>query len=127
MGVAEFNLYEFNQANMAQIKPLDTVALKRLCIRAAEQIRQSDYWMLLNKERADYTLFHRTIGASDLELGEAIFETLTNRGKVIDFTECESGAYEIWIRIPYVNEKYEEGVTDFVFYLFNYNIGIVEV
>ena len=127
MEVAQCNLYEFNQANMAQIEPLDIVSLKRFCINAAEQIKYGDYWMLLNKERADYTIFHRTVGASDLELGEAIFETITNRGKVIDFTECESGAFEIWIRIPYVNEKNEEGTKDFVFYLFDYNIGIVEV
>lgn len=124
MADTTFTLYELNQANMEQIKPLDVVFLKKACINACKNIK--GYWMLLNRERADYTVFHKKEKLNDADSGEQLYKTLTNRGKVIDFTELESGAYEIWIRMPVVRDGKEE-TENFVYYLFEYNFGIVEV
>ena len=116
------SLYEFNQVNMAQIPPLDTIALKKLCIEAMSEIAIGSYWMLLNRETYNFTLFVNDDKLSRAEKGEALFNTLCNRGKVTDFTKQPNGAWEIWIRVPTVN-----GSADLVYYFFNYDLGVVEV
>lgn len=123
MAAIEANMYDFNKVNMAQIAPLDIIALKKMCIKAMDETLPGDYWMLLNKERSDYTIFYNCDLLSSAKKGEELFATLTNRGKVIDFVHREDGAYEIWIRIT--DEEGEE--DNFVYYFFYYNFGVVEV
>ena len=126
----EINMYDFNKVNMAQIEPLDVISLKRLCIDAMRDFAIGSYWMLLNRELYDYTLFVNNGELNEVGRGEALFATLTNRGKVVDFTKQpqDNGVYEIWVRIPTFDPATgEQGTADVVYYLFNYDTGIVEV
>ena len=115
-----FNFYDFNKVNMAQIKPYDPIALNRICQRAVDDIWQTltPYWMLLCRERNDYTVFR--LKESKEEFFSALKECLTNRGKVLDITKQEDGNYEIWIR----DFDTDENV---VYYLFNYTNAVIEV
>lgn len=116
------NMYEFNKVNMAQIKPLDVVFLNKKCIEAAKEIAginiKETYWMLLCRERSDYTIFHFKRCFTDLY--EALCECLRNRGDVLDFVKRDDGSYEIWIR----NKETQE---NFVYYLFDYTEAVIEV
>ena len=124
MEMPVINLYDFNKVNMANIKPYDVITLNRLCKKTAEDIWHTfkqgcySYWMLLCRERNDYTIFRLEDSISDFE--SALIECLNNRGKVLDITKQEDGNYEIWIR---------DNVTDdnVVYYLFDYNNAIIEV
>lgn len=120
----EANLYEFNKANMKQVEPLDPEWFSNHCKEVAEEIFWNKnnkfplYWMLLCREKNDYTIF--VINNSDHEFGKALEETLKNRGDVIDFTKQPDNNYEIWIR----NTETKENNA---YYFFDYNIGVVEV
>lgn len=117
MELAETTLYEFNKANMAQIKPLDVFFLNKRCIEAVKSFENSKYTMLLSNEKRDYTVFH-SINMTKEGLGKELFELLNSRGKVIDFTKQENGSWEIWIRYP--------DNDNVVFYYFDYDWGVVE-
>lgn len=124
----EISMYDFNKANMAQIKPLDIESLKKLCIDAMKEIAIGSFWMLLNRETYDYTVFVNEDTFTEERKGEILLTTLLNRGSVVDFTKQPNGAYEIWIRVPVVNNATgEKAEADIVYYFFNYDMGIVEV
>lgn len=119
------SLYEFNKTNMAQIKPYDPIVLNEITTQVAEDIWSTlnthgypTYWMLLCRERNDYTIFH--IHYNKEELQKAILECLNNRGYVLDITKQPDNNYEIWIR----DFDTDENV---VYYLFDYNGAVVEV
>lgn len=115
------NLYEFNKENMKQIKPYDPIVLNQMCKQTAEEIWEDTkptYWMLLCRERNDYTVFRISNNLEDLYL--ALVECLANRGQVLDITKQEDNNYEIWIKDTLLNEC-------FVYYLFDYNEAIIEV
>ena len=48
-----------------------------------------------------------------------MINTLNNRGKILSIDKQPDGAYEIWIK-----DEFENNET-FVYYLFNYDIGVV--
>lgn len=116
----QVNMYDFNKANMAQIKPLDIIWFNQKCITTAKEIANAGtgYWMLLCRERYDFTVFHFSKSVDDL--ADAINECLRNRGDVIDFVTRDDGSYEIWIR----DKKTKE---NFAYYLFDYNGAVIEV
>lgn len=116
------NLYDFNKTNMAQIKPYDPIVLARMCNKTAhdiwDRVQRPVYWMLLCRERNDYTIF--CIKNQVSEFSSALVECLNNRGKVLDITEQDDGNYEIWVRDFDTNENV-------AYYLFDYQNGVVEV
>ena len=124
----KISLYDFNKKNMAQIKPYDPIALNNLCKKVASEIwdsnflaedpKEKTYWMLLCRERNDYTIF--CIEHDVNELTSAIIECLTNRGYILDITRQNDGNYEIWVRDFDTNDNV-------VYYLFDYNGAIIEV
>lgn len=116
----QVNMYDFNKANMAQIKPLDIIWFNQKCITTAKEIANTGtgYWMLLCRERYDFTVFHFSNSIDDL--ADAINECLRNRGDVIDFVTRNDGSYEIWIRDKNTKEN-------FAYYLFDYNGAVIEV
>ena len=133
MGKPKITLYDFNKENMAQIDPYTKQDLEKLCNQVAEYIwgrkqtaediwgensEDKTYWMLLCRERNDYTVF--CIKDSMVELADAIKDCLVNRGQVLDITKQEDGNYEIWIRDYLTRENV-------VYYLFDYNSAIIEV
>lgn len=78
------------------------------------------YFMLLNRETYNFTLFNLgnknetaiLLTITDLE------ECLNNRGKVVSLEMDSMNNYEIWI----VNEDNEA----LVYYLFPYDLGVIE-
>ena len=110
------NLYDFNKQAMDQIEPLDPIAFNLATQHMVEDISErSTYWMLLNNERKDYTVF--VILTKEGILNE-IRPTLLNRGSILSIEKQSDGNYEIWIRID--NEP-------FAYYLFPYDNAVIEV
>lgn len=115
------NLYDFNKSAMAQFIPLDTISFNRETESAMKEIYKKAksgncYWMLLNNERKDYTVF--IIETFEGSLDE-FRPTLLNRGQVLSIDKQEDENYEIWIRDPETKEN-------FVYYLFDYSFGIIK-
>lgn len=120
------NLYEFNKNAMSQYGPMDVIQFNRMLNSIADTMVDAwdncnrYYWMLLCHERRDFTLFH-IIESSELHfITDELKPTLENRGIVLDIELQDNGAYEIWIREPETNEN-------FVYYLFPYDEGVIEV
>ena len=113
------SMYEINKNLMKEEKPLDPIAINIAIKNAADGILSSfkKYWMLLCRERNDYTVFIIT-GSNKLE--DELKETILNRGKLLDISQQKDGNFEIWIRDPETEEN-------FVYYLFDYTFGIIEV
>lgn len=112
------NLYDFNKNAMNTLKPLDTFILNRQIEDIAITMLVGDkYWMLLNKELGDYSIFH--IENENINwISKEVRETILNRGKIISIDKTEDGiAFEIWIKID------EEC---FVYYLFGYDSAIIK-
>jgi hypothetical protein len=80
----------------------------------------NSYFMLLCKEKSDYTVFHIK---SVLSCGLAVKElntTLKNRGSILSIEKAENEpAFEIWVRT-------EDDNTAHAYYLFDYQFGIIE-
>ena len=115
------NLYDFNKQAMGQLPPLDPVEFNLITQRMVNDIyarakQDKPYWMLLNNERKDYTVF---IPLTEEGTLKELRPTLQNRGEVIDITKQEDGNYEIWIRDPASSEN-------FAYYLFDYSFGVIK-
>lgn len=113
------SIYEINKNLMKEDKPLDPIATNIAVKKAADGILTSfkKYWMLLCRERNDYTVFIVN-GSNNLE--KELKETLLNRGNLLSIDLQEDGNFEVWIRDPETEEN-------FVYYLFDYTFGIIEV
>ena len=112
------NLYDFNKAGMQNEKPLDIIALH---IKTKEMIEdlystKNPYWMLLCRERNDYTVFIMITAEGTYD---EILECLQNRGQVLSIDKQKDGNYEIWIRDSETKEN-------FVYYFFDYKEGIIK-
>lgn len=121
-------LYNMNKAVILQnLKKEDFLCSQELAEKLS-MIKQfcldtkNKYFMLLNREKYDFTLFNLENKCDDFEINRIFYdelrECLQNRGKLlsIDLTEGKD-ACEIWI------------VTDdeaFVYYLFPYDNGVIE-
>ena len=120
MAEIQTNMYDLNKESMSQIEPLDPIWFNKRCKDIADKITYSGskFWLLLNRERYDITMF--VISMDGGTLAQELIECLNNRGSIIDLTEREDGSYEIWIRDLATKEN-------FVYYLFNYENGVIEV
>lgn len=102
-------------------KPLTEDELKKQLEKIKEFFltEKDKYFMLLNKETNNFTLFN--LGIKDditiKRIMQDFKECLQNRGSVISMDLTENGTCEIWIIIN--NEA-------FVYYLFPYDIGVIE-
>lgn len=112
-------MYEINKNLMKEDKPLDPIAINIAVKKTADGVLASfkKYWMLLCRERNDYTVFIVN-GSNNLE--KELKETLLNRGYLLSIDKQEDGNFEIWIRDSITEEN-------FVYYLFDYTFGIIEV
>jgi hypothetical protein len=117
-------LYELNKAAVATEKPLKSYEIKDKLkeIQKFLVLSSNYYFMLLCREEYDFTLFN-LLDKEDSTLAQAtkdLKECLQNRGEIIsiDLTENKD-AYEIWIR------KDNNGI--YAYYLFPYDIGVIEV
>ena len=112
------SMYEINKNLMAEDKPLDPIMINKVVKSTAKEILSSfkKYWMLLCRERNDYTVF--IINGYNLE--KELKETLLNRGYLLSIDKQDDGNFEIWIRDSITKEN-------FVYYLFDYTFGVIEV
>lgn len=110
-------LYDFNKEGMKQEQLLDVITLNRKVANMVKDIAsRANYWMLLCRERNDYTVF---IILTAEGIYNEMVPTLTNRGEVLSIDKQKDGSYEIWIRDIDTQEN-------FVYYLFDYTFGIVQ-
>jgi hypothetical protein len=115
-------MYELNKSVMRQQKPMSKTDLKDK-IKEIKQFflnNKDKYFMLLNRETYNFTLFNLG-NKNDItikKIMEGLKECLDNRGDVIsiDLTEAKD-AFEIWISAD------DEAL---VYYLFPYDTGVIE-
>lgn len=112
------NLYDFNKQAMNNEHPLDPIEFNIKTNNLISDIynRKSKFWMLLNNERKDYTVFIVLTEAGTLD---EFRETLQNRGEILSIDKQEDNNYEIWIRDIITKEN-------FVYYFFDYSFGIIK-
>ncbi len=111
------DLYTFNKQAMAKIDPLEDSLLDwDIDKMVSDVFKDNAYWMLLCRERNDYTVFKfETVGGISREMKP----TLRNRGLVLSIDKQEDGNYEIWIRDPDTKEN-------FAYYFFDYSFGVIK-
>lgn len=118
--VALGNLYELNKQIMAQLPPQDKNIMNHNWTVIGDWFgKGKDRWfMLMCKERSDFTLFHITNNQFTKAIQE-LQEVLNERGQIlaIQYQHGED-TFEIWV-------KSKEEV--FMFMLFSANWMIVEV
>lgn len=90
--------YEVNKQLMANEKVLDPILLSRKAKDVAISMEENEYWMLLCRERNDYTIFHLKPTHSTEYTKRELIETLQNRGEIVDFDKQKDGHYEVWLR-----------------------------
>ena len=112
------NLYQFNQQAMANEKPLDIIAFNIKVKKMIDDLyaTKHPYWMLLCRERNDYTVFIMITAEGTID---EMSECLHNRGQVLSIDKQKDGNYEIWIRDPETKEN-------FAYYFFDYEFGIIK-
>ena len=116
------NLYDLNKQIFKGVKELTSEEKSAAKTIVKEFVKSQSkknikYWMLLCRERADYTLFD-FIRKDNLDFfGNEFLETIENRGKVksIEKDNYAGTHIEIWINVEgedhcYMFFPYDEGV-----------------
>ena len=116
-------LYQLNKQAMHKLPPLKGGNLQRALTSVAAWFSanlNTRYYMLLCKEKSDYTILHFKNLNYDKGISE-LQEILESRGHIISIDYCHGeNAYECWVR-----EK--DSDESFMYMLFPYDWGIVEV
>lgn len=113
-------LYDINKELMKTAKPLDNKEINKQLVRVKDFFSGDEvrYYMLLSKERSDYTVFRLKNSLSSTKAIKDLKECLNNRGETLSIEKTEDNvAFEIWLRIDGEN---------FVYYLFRYDFGVIE-
>lgn len=119
-------LYDFNKAAVAQLPALNNIEFQHCLNKISNFLREKKdkYFMLLNRETANYTLFNLG-NKNEQAIKETLYDLkvcLKNRGKVVSI-EPENNditsAFEIWI----IDETEKEPL---VYYFFPYDLGVIE-
>lgn len=119
-------LYDFNKAAAAQLPALNNTEFQHCLNKISNFLKEKKdkYFMLLNRETANYTLFNLG-NKSEQSIKETLDDLkvcLKNRGKVVSI-EPENNditnAFEIWI----IDETEKEPL---VYYFFPYDLGVIE-
>ena len=110
------SLFEINQSAMTALSAYDDRQIKDAQSRVKEWYSKNSgsYFMLLSNEKRYYTIFHVI---SDSSFLKEFFECLTNLGEIKDISINEDNAVECWV----TSEN-----TSYVYYLFNYDKGVIE-
>ena len=117
-------LYDVNKNLMLQEKELSENKLRKALDKVSVFLysKENMYYMLLCKEKSDYTIFHlamNNLPSCKYLVSVDLKECLQNRGNILSIEATKDGmAYEIWLKID--NEA-------FCYYLFPYDLGIIEV
>lgn len=101
MNIDMTNLYEINKAAMEK-EPLMTeerIKEKQKELEKFFHNYEHSYFMLLNREKADYTVFRvNNLRTGEDKAAEETIGCLTDRGKIIAIDKQDNGAYECWIK-----------------------------
>ena len=122
------SMYEFNRANMGQLPYLETeeeIASAKAFLKQYIKENGASFYMMLNYDNKDFTLFHFNNGIiidAKLEvMAEDIFECMDNRGfGMLDISlDNAELAIEIWVK---------DRATDavYLYMLFPYDMGVIE-
>ena len=118
-------LYQLNQGAVSATGKQMTNAEIKKALKEVKQFflnKKDSYFMLLCREQYDFTLFNIKYKENfDLQKAvQELKECLSNRGEIvsIDLTE-NMEAFEIWIK--------PNDTTAYVYYLFPYDTGVIEV
>lgn len=114
-------LYDVNKQLNLNEKILTRTEVKKALKEVKEFFKENKdkYFMLLCKDRGDYTLFNFN-NKNDISLQNAIKdvqECLENRGSIISIESDNGYNLEIWLRID---------DDTFLYYIFPYDIGVIE-
>lgn len=111
-------VYEMSKQVIAQQKPLDPIEFSRTISKVAKKMEEKNFWMLLCRERNDYSIF-QTEDAKAKKIQKELIPTLSNRGQVVYVEAIDDNGYEIWIRDIGTKE-------DFAYLLFDYTYGMID-
>ena len=93
MNIPMGTLYELNQQALKSVPAMKIQETTKAATELADYIKNSGnkYFMLLNKERSDYTIFIYEEKAK--ELAEEMIGCLTDRGELLAVEKQDNGAY----------------------------------
>ncbi len=114
------SVYNANKEIMNNFTPItDPIIINKSVIEVTNWMKnKNQYFMLLNNENKDYTIFN-VINHDWEECKAALKDCILNRGDLLEIEYIEeTDAYEIWIRTSGEN---------FVYYFFSYDNAVLEV
>ena len=115
-------LYDMNKAAIINMPSLTNSELKKNLKKIKQFFldKTDKYFMLLNRETYNFTLFN--LGNKNKiamkQTMDDFKECLDNRGRIVSIETDSAGNYEIWI-VDDFNEA-------LVYYLFPYDLGVIE-
>ena len=121
-GGLQANLYELNQNAITAAPPMSSDDIKTAKQKIVDFIssQNSNYFMLLNKEQGYYTVFITGYDTGTnfnyLKIEDEVIECLQSRGIIKDIDNVDNGI-ECWVT---------EENNSYVYYLFNYQGGIIK-
>ena len=115
-------LYDMNKAAIINMPSLTNSELKKNLKKIKQFFldKTDKYFMLLNRETYNFTLFNLG-NKNEIAMKQTMDdfkECLNNRGRVVSIELDSAGNYEIWI-VDDFNEA-------LVYYLFPYDLGVIE-
>jgi len=116
----DLTLYEMNKQIMSTLEPMTEADITREIAEIATwfSYEKNYYFMLLCRERDDYTIIHfLDTSKRCYQASQELLESLRNRGEIISIA-YEPGVFPIWLRI--------DGES-FLYHLFPYDTGVIEV
>ncbi len=120
MAEATITLYEMSKQYATTADQMDGITFNKKVNEIADEMMKKPYWMLLCRERFDYTVFRTENVESRKKITKELMPTLKNRGSVLFIDAIpEGGGWEIWIRDSGTNEN-------FAYFLFDYTMGIID-
>lgn len=115
-------LYDMNKAAIINMPSLTNSEFKKNLKKIKQFFldKTDKYFMLLNRETYNFTLFNLG-NKNEIAMKQTMDdfkECLDNRGRIVSIETDSAGNYEIWI-VDDFNEA-------LVYYLFPYDLGVIE-
>lgn len=115
-------LYDMNKAAIINMPSLTNSEFKKNLKKIKQFFldKTDKYFMLLNRESYNFTLFNLG-NKNEIAMKQTMDdfkECLDNRGRIVSIEPDSAGNYEIWI-VDDFNEA-------LVYYLFPYDLGVIE-
>ena len=115
-------LYDMNKVAIINMPSLTNSELKKNLKKIKQFFldKTDKYFMLLNRETYNFTLFNLG-NKNEIAMKQTMDdfkECLDNRGRIVSIETDSAGNYEIWI-VDDFNEA-------LVYYLFPYDLGVIE-